>query len=250
MVEHVRVWNQCRCPVAIDLQPKISRTHAHSRPLEFLQRANLCQGRDLTNGIIVFGDRFVAIFNLLQQVTPHQTIELLWRPENWHVAEGLWQYFIIGMKKRIGPVDFPVPQEINHQKDVFRCIEIEVAPQNGLPDGRLLSHFDGDQTFPWDGHANSVGCQMGSRVDASHLRIALVVRNVSSLLEAIVVVYWHLLFLFFFGIVDFSGLVTAHTRRLIVFSELELNNFSITKSDTTVVSSQSSRPSLFRLTNT
>ena len=157
VIEHVRVWNQRRCSVTIDLQPKISRAHAHSCPLEFLQRANLGQGSNLTNGVIIFGNCFVAIVYLLQEVTSRQTIQFLWRPENRHVAQSLGQNFIIGMEKGIRTVGFSVPQEIDHQKDVFWRVEVQIASQNGLPNWRLLSHFDRNQTFPWNGYTNSVG---------------------------------------------------------------------------------------------
>ena len=109
VVEHVCVRDQRRCPVAIDLQAKVARANAHSGPFELLECANLGQRCNLTNGIKVLGNRLVAVFYLLQKVAPNQAIELLRRPENGHVAQSLWQYFIIGMEKRIGPVCFPVP---------------------------------------------------------------------------------------------------------------------------------------------
>jgi hypothetical protein len=64
---------------------------------------------------------------------------------------------------------------------------------------------------------------MSSRMDASHFRIAVVVWSVSSFLEATVVVHWHLLLLFFFGLIIFLSFSIANARGLIVFSEFELS---------------------------
>jgi hypothetical protein len=54
------------------------------------------------------------------------------------------------------------------------------------------------------------------------------------LLEAIVVVYWHLLFLFFFGRVIFLSFRIVDARRLVIFSELKLNLFFKNKADSIV----------------
>ncbi|VEU33995.1 unnamed protein product [Pseudo-nitzschia multistriata] len=215
VVEHVRVGDQGRGTVAIDLKPKIPRTHAHPCPLEFLQGTNLIQRCNLANRVVVVCYGLVAVLDLLQQVAPGQVLEFLRRPENGHVAERLRQNFVVGVEKRVLPVDLAIPQEINHQENVLRRIEVQVASENGPADRRLLPHLDRDEAPPGDGHADRVGRKAGPGVDAPHLGI--------SLARSVVVVDRHLLLLFLLGLVVFLVPVVDNAAGgIVVLSELEL----------------------------
>lgn len=75
------------------------------------------------------------------------------------------------MKKTVAPVVFSIPQNINHEKNVFRGVQIEVRIENGLPEGRRLSHFDGDETLSGDLQACGVGWDVGTRVNAPHFAL-------------------------------------------------------------------------------
>mmetsp|Transcript_5825 Transcript_5825/g.16602 ORF Transcript_5825/g.16602 Transcript_5825/m.16602 type:complete len:296 (+) Transcript_5825:1666-2553(+) len=203
------MWNQRRRPVAVDLKPEIPGAHAHACPLEFLQGANLRQGRNLANGVVIVRNRLVAVLNLLQQVAPGQIIQLLRRPENGHVAQRLRQYFVVGVKEGVRTVHLAVPQQVYHQENVLWRVEVEVAPHNGLSDGCLLPHLHRDQAPAGNGHAHRVGRQPGSGVDAPHLGIpgSGIGRKL-------------LLFLFL-RLVVFVFFCVASRRRIVILSQLE-----------------------------
>jgi hypothetical protein len=125
---------------------------------------------DLADGVVVFLDGGVPIGDLLEQVAAAERLELVVAPEDGHVAEGRGQDLVVRVEEGVDAVHLPVPQQEDHQEDVLGGVQVEVGLQDGLPDGRGLSHFDRDEALPWHAHAHGVGRDVPPGVHASHFR--------------------------------------------------------------------------------
>mmetsp|Transcript_38052 Transcript_38052/g.68546 ORF Transcript_38052/g.68546 Transcript_38052/m.68546 type:complete len:240 (-) Transcript_38052:929-1648(-) len=96
MIQHIRMRNQRRRPMAIDEQPEIPRTHDHARPLEFLEGGNGGEfGGDADDGFVVLAYGIGAIGDLDEEVASPQSGEFLLRPEQGHVPQTFGQDVVV-----------------------------------------------------------------------------------------------------------------------------------------------------------
>lgn len=72
--------------MTVNLESEIATADTHSCPFEFLERANLSQGRNLTDGMVVFGNGLVSIGDLSEEIAPLQIGQLFLGPKDWHVT--------------------------------------------------------------------------------------------------------------------------------------------------------------------